>query len=119
MPRTKANALTALKVRALSEPSVHSDGNGLTLRVDKSGTKRWVQRVTIGGRQRNIGLGGYPAVSLAAARDAAVANLQAVKAGRDVIAEKKEAQAVARTPAPAVPTFAEAAARGIDLRRPS
>jgi integrase len=119
MPVTKANALTALKVRATNIPGDYSDGNGLTLRVEKTGTKRWVQRVSIGGKQRNIGLGGHPAVSLAAARDAAIANLQAIKTGRDVIAEKKEAREAARQPKLTVPTFAEEAAAVIAMRRPT
>ena len=119
MPRTKSNALTALKVRAIDDPGDYSDGNGLTFRVEKSGTKRWVQRVSIGGKQRNIGLGGYPAVSLAAARDTAITNLQAIKAGRNVIAERKEAREAARQSMLTVPTFAEAAAAVIAMRRPT
>ena len=50
MPVTKATALTALKVRATNVPGDDSDGNDLTLRVEKTGTKRWVQRVSIGGK---------------------------------------------------------------------
>ena len=119
MPVTKANALTALKVRATNVPGDYSDGNGLTLRVEKTGTKRWVQRVSIGGKQRNIGLGGHPAVSLAAARDAAIANLQAIKTGRDVIAERNEVREAARQPKLTVPTFAEEAAAVIAMRRPT
>ncbi len=42
MPATKANALTALKVKALSIPGVYTGGNGLTLRVDRSEAKRGV-----------------------------------------------------------------------------
>ena len=38
--------LSAAKVRTLSEPGQYSDGNGLTLRVEPTGSKRWVQRVT-------------------------------------------------------------------------
>ena len=119
MPRTKANALTALRVKAIDDQGDYSDGNGLTLRVEKSRTKRWIQRVSIGGKQRNIGLGGYPAVSLAAARDAAITNLQAIKAGRDVIADRKEARDAARQPKQTVPTFADEAAATIALRRPT
>ena len=119
MPATKSNALSALKIKAINSPGAYTDGNGLTLRVDKSGAKRWIQRVTIGGKQRNIGLGGYPSVSLAAARDAAIANQQAIRAGRDVILEKKEARIAARVPTTTVPTFAQAAAEVIDSRRPS
>ena len=119
MPRTKAKALTVLKVRAFNDPGDYSDGNGLTLRVEKSGTKRWIQRVSIDGKQRNVGLGGFPAVSLEDARDAAIVNLQAIKAGRDVIAERRDARDAARQPKQTVPTFAEEAAETIRLQRPT
>ena len=119
MPRRKINARTALKLKTLNTLGDHSDGNGLTLRVDKSGAKRCIQRVSIAGRQRNLGLGGYPTVSLAFVRDATISNLQAIRAGRDGIAEKKEAQHAARNPGPSLPTFTEAAAAFIALHRPT
>ena len=61
--------LTAAKVKALKEPGRYSDGEGLHLFIRKSGTKAWVHRITVDGRRRDIGLGGYPAVSLAKARE--------------------------------------------------
>ena len=39
--------------------------------------------------------------------------------GRDPLAEKREAKEAARNPSPSIPTFAEAAARVIELRRPT
>ena len=117
MPAKKRTALTALQVRNLKVPGQYTDGNGLTLLMEKSGTKRWFQRVTIHGKQRNVGLGGYPAVSLAEAREAAESNLKAIKAKRDIIEEKKKARAAAKVPVPTMPTFAEEAAAYIDFRR--
>ena len=90
----------------------------MTLIVEKSQAKRWIQRVTIDGKQRNIGLGGYPKVSLAEARKMAIANQQAIEAGTDIIAEKKKARAAAKVPVSTMPTFAEVAAAYIDFRRP-
>ena len=119
MPRRKHNALTALQVKNLKIPGQYTDGNGLTLLVEESLTKRWFQRVTIDGKQRNTGLGGYPAVSLAAARDMAISNLLAIKAGKDIIEEKQRKKEAACESAPPVPTFAEAATRVIELRRPT
>ena len=109
--------LSAAKVRTISEPGQFSDGNGLTLQVDPSGSKRWHQRVTIHGKRRNIGLGGYPAVSMADAREMAVANLLAIKQGRDPLAEKH--QAAEEYHRASAPTFAEAARQVIELRRSS
>ncbi len=66
--------LNAAKVRNLAEPGQYSDGIGLTLRVETSGSRHWVQRVTIHGKRRNLGLGSYPAVSLATALERAIEN---------------------------------------------
>ena len=84
----KSNALSALQVKALKTPGTYCDGNGLNFKVEESGAKRWFQRVSIDGKQRNLGLGGCSTVSLADARGMAFANLQAIKTGRDIIAEK-------------------------------
>ena len=95
--------LTALAARALSRPGRHSDG--LYLHVTPAGSKSWVQRIVIDGRCRDVGLGPYPAVSLARARCIAHDNRTAVAEGRDPVAEKRQAR--------------EAAARVIGLRRPT
>ncbi len=115
--RRKQNSLSAAMVRTIMIPGTYSDGNGLTLRVEPSGTKHWVQRVTIGGRCRNIGLGSFPAVSLADARELVAANQRSIRQGRDPFAEKRRAAEELRRPT--VPTFAEAAERVIDMRRPT
>ena len=111
-----SNSLSAAFVRAVKAHGAYSDGIGLTLRVDRSG-KRWVQRVTINGRRHNIGLGGYPVVSLAKARDLALANAQAIRDGRNPIVEKRQAREERRKPDK--PTFSEAAAKVIESRRPT
>ena len=56
--KRKQQALSAALVRTVISPGMYADGNGLNLRVEASGAKRWVQRVTIGGKRRNVGLGG-------------------------------------------------------------
>ena len=118
MPGTRTHqTLSAAMVRTVSKPGMYSDGNGLNLRVERSGTKQWVQRVTIAGKRSMLGLGGYPAVSLADARELAAANQRAVKQGRDPLAEKRQAAEERRRPA--VPSFSEAAERVIEMRRPT
>ncbi len=94
-------ALTALKVKALKEPRRYADGNGLYLVVEPSGAKRWVLRIMVQGRRRDIGLGGAQLVSLADAREKAINLRRIARAGGDPIAEKKAKAGV--------PTFAEAA----------
>ena len=51
--------------------------------------KQWVQRLVVKGRRRDIGLGGYPLVSLAEARDAAFANRKLARAGGDPLALRR------------------------------
>ena len=92
--------LTATEVKALRKPGRHSDGDGLHLFITKTGNKSWVQRIVVDGRRRDIGLGGYPTVSLAQARRRALDNREAVESGKDPVAEKHR---------PAMPTFREAA----------
>ena len=92
--------LSATRVKALNAPGRYSDGGGLHVFISKAGRKSWVLRITVDGRRRDIGLGGYPSVSLARAREKAVDHRAAIAEGRDPVAEKH---------APAMPTFREAA----------
>ena len=113
MPRIKIQALTAGWVKRATKPGAYSDGYGLTLRIDARGNKRWVQRLTIRRRQRNLGLGSYPEVSIEEAREMALANWRAAREGRDPVAEKR----MARTGD--MPIFEDVARRVIALRRPT
>ena len=62
-------------------------GLGLSLLVTprKSGglSKTWAQAISPNGRKTSLGLGSYPVVTLAMARDRALANARAVAEGRD------------------------------------
>ena len=107
MPKIKHNALTPAKIRALT-PGAYADGGGLTLKVDPSGGRRWYLRVTDAGRRRNIGLGGYPAVSLAMARERAGEYRTAVADGRDPTAERI---------GPGLPTFRQTAELHVEAYR--
>ena len=95
------NALSSAFVRSVAEAGRYCDGHGLYLDVQPSGSRSWVQRITIGGRRRELGLGGYPMVSLKDARAQAFANRQHARAGGDPLAEKRRSRNV--------PTFAAAA----------
>lgn len=66
--RATRDELTAMAVRALAAPGLHRDAGGLYLQVQKAGQRSWIYRYTLRGRTRDMGLGGYPAVSLAEAR---------------------------------------------------
>ena len=92
--------LTVARVRTLSAPGLHGDGGTLFLHVAPGGSKSWIQRVTIHGKRRDLGLGGWPLTTLAEARDAAFENRRLARRGGDPLADKGKAK---------VPTFREAA----------
>lgn len=71
----------------------HSDGGGLYLAVTDTGTKSWTFVWTRDGRKREAGLGPYPAVGLAAARERAAEFRTIVAAGGDPIAARDSAAA--------------------------
>ena len=95
-------------VRKASKPGRYYDGNGLFLKIDPSGAKRWGQRLVIHGRQRTLGLGGCALVSLAEARQAALENRKIARAGGDPLARRHISE---------TPSFEAAAATVIDLHR--
>ncbi len=99
---TPRSRLTAAQVRSLPPGKYHDGGGaGLLLRVDRTGARLWIQRLMVRGRRRELGLGGFPTVTLAEAREAALANKRIAFRGGDPMAERRKARSV--------PTFAEAA----------
>ena len=101
--------LSDARVRSVAKPGLHGDGGGLYLHVRASGSRSWIQRITIDGRRRDIGLGGYPAVGLARARLLAAANRTTVAEGRDPLSEKRRSH---------MPTFREAAFQVHEANKP-
>ena len=67
----------------------HCDGAGLWLVKREDGGAQWVQRVTIHGRRREMGLGGFPTLGLAEARKVAERWRNVVAAGRDPVKERE------------------------------
>ncbi len=84
-----------LAVSRLTKPGLHAVGGvpGLALQVLKSGGRTWILRVMIGPRRREMGLGGYPGVTLAMAREAAREARDLIRRGIDPIEAAKEARA--------------------------
>ncbi|WP_296943849.1 Arm DNA-binding domain-containing protein [uncultured Massilia sp.] len=60
--------LSPLEVSKKTKPGYYGDGAGLWLQVSPTGSKSWIFRYTIAGKQREMGLGPFHAVSLAEAR---------------------------------------------------
>src|SRR5271163_699206 len=82
-------ALAAVSIGKL-KPGKYADGLGLYLVVDQSGARRWVLRLTIGGKRRELGLGGYPVISLAQAREDTIRLKNIAKKGGDPEAERNK-----------------------------
>ena len=88
--------LTATFVRTVHQPGRYGDGrtgHGLSLLVKPTKiqgrlSKTWAQRIQINGKYTNLGLGSYPAVTLAEARRRALRNRQAIAEGRNPRARK-------------------------------
>ena len=105
--------LSARFVETIREPGCYGDGRGsggLSLRVKRTArghlAKSWGQRISVDGRPRNLGLGTWPHVSLAEARQKCVLNLLARQRGELVTGRRRT-----------VPTFAEAVEKVIAVHR--
>ena len=100
--------LTVRMVKALKEPGRYGDGGTLYLVVAPGGSKSWVQRFTVNGKRRDHGLGGFPLVTLAEAREQAFENRRHAHRGRDPLADKRRVM---------TPTFEQAAQRALEANR--
>ncbi|WP_261397805.1 tyrosine-type recombinase/integrase [Maritimibacter alkaliphilus] len=112
MPRV-ARELSALEVKRLSHPGTGGHKNvavggvsGLMLQLTPKGGRTWLLRVSIAGRRREIGLGGYPDVPLASARERAREIKDQIWRGIDPLEERRANQSA----------LAAAAMRGLTFR---
>ena len=82
-------------LRTLVKPGAYPDGEGLYLRVRGPQQRAWAFRYMLRGKATWMGLGPYPDVGLAAAREKATAARQQAKSGTDPLADKRARQAAA------------------------
>ena len=101
--------LTAAFVRSVTKPGRYSDGGTLFLRVTPTGTRSWIQRLVIDGKRHDIGLGGFPVIGLAVARERAFANRVTVAHGGDPLAAKQKPKGL---------TFRDTAERTYEAMKP-
>ena len=95
---------------ATAGPGKYEDGGGLRLVVSTAGAKKWILRFTLNGKRREMGLGSFPDVGLAEARDKATEYRKQAKSGVDPI-EKRLIEPEK------TPTFTTCAARYIRAHR--
>lgn len=119
---TPSKALTDMAVKSAAPgryADKHPDGKGLYLLVRDTGSRSWLLRVMVDGKRRDYGLGGYPATSLAKARETAKAWREIAKSGRDpsIVAAQLKREQEARDNR-ANRTFRDAAEALIEMKAP-
>lgn len=100
--------LSATGVKNETRSGRHGDGGGLALQVSGSGSRSWIFMWKDGGKRTVMGLGAYPAVSLADARAKAEECRKQIAKGLNPLAESRREDA---------PTFAVAVERFLDDQR--
>lgn len=127
MPR-KAKELSALAVAKLKSDGRYAVGgvDGLHLRV-AGGSRAWVLRIAVGTRsgadglvklhRRDLGLGAYPEVGLAEARERARELRRQVRDGVDPVVKRREVKLQAALEASKAKTFEDCAKAYIDANR--
>jgi len=82
MAKRASHKLTALSVERAKKRGRLGDGGGLWLNISHSGSKSWIYRWVVSGKAHEMGLGPYPVVKLAEAREAALECRRTVFAGK-------------------------------------
>jgi integrase len=110
--------LTALSITRAKTPGYVHDGGGLYLQVTAAGSRSWIFRFSLAGRRREMGLGPYPGVSLAAARQAASSAHSLVRVGKDPITARDAERSRKRLEDARAITFDQAADQFIAANEP-
>jgi integrase len=109
----KPKELTAIEVKRLTDPGLHAVGmvKGLYLKVAPGGSRSWILRVTVGSKRRDIGLGGYPEVTLQRARERTAESRELIRQGVDPVDKRKADRAALISAQAKVIEFKDAAIR--------
>lgn len=92
----RIHRLTAARLNSLKKVGLHNDGGNLLFRVAPGGTKSWVLRYSLNGRTRDMGLGRYPEIGLAEAREQAFNYRKMLTAKIDPIEHRNAERSAAR-----------------------
>ncbi len=117
MPKIAAE-LSALEVGRLKAPGLVSVGGvpGLCMQIAPSGARSWVLRAMVGSKRRDMGLGPYPGVTLAQAREKARHARNRIDQGHDPILDRERARSALVSQQATAVTFEAAALASIDAK---
>lgn len=117
MPKI-ARELSAIEVSRLKAPGLVSVGvvPGLHLQVSTTGARSWILRVKVGTKRRDMGLGQFPGVTLAQAREKARQARELIEQGHDPILERERAQSRLKAEQASAITFESAARSFMDAK---
>lgn len=122
MPRV-VEELSALDVKRLEHPgkvrnvtTAVGGVSGLLMQITPNGGKTWLLRVTVAGKRREIGLGGYPDVTLANARERAREEKEKIRNGIDPVEERKTQKAALLAAQRRGLSFSDAVGRYLDAK---
>ena len=120
MPR-KAAELSPLSISRLKDPGLWAVGgvSGLYLHVNARGARSWILRVVVGDKRRDMGLGGYPDIGVADARQKAREARLKIEQGIDPILLRKQAKSELMALQATDKTFEQAAGEYIKIHADS
>ena len=104
----KSNLLTSAFLKS-APTGKHIDGAGLWFIKRADGGAQWMLRVSLGGKRREMGLGGFPDVSLKEARELATDYRKMARQGIDPIKTRSQQRREALRPRSNLADIAEAA----------
>jgi hypothetical protein len=104
-----AERLSARTVQTVKDRGLYADGKGLYLRIGPTGSKSWIYRYRSGERQHDLGLGPYPDISLAEARERATEQRKLRLNGHDPLVVRRATRDQARLAAAKAMTFRQCA----------
>src|SRR5690348_7987560 len=89
MPRARERMTARTIAGLLRKPGMHLDGQLLYLNVAEHGSASWILRYTIRGKRHELGMGRYPEIRLAEARERAAVYRRLLHDGIDPLEQKR------------------------------
>ena len=117
----KKKELGALAVSQITRRGINFVGGvaGLGINVTQSGSRSWILRYQVGGKRKDMGLGGYPDVTLAQAKEFARTARAQIAQGIDPINATRAAKRKMIADQLSTITFRQAATQYIDTHEAS